>query len=274
MIYKKFIFLFSFILFSGSFLSAEASQLDSIKNSEVLKVAVDNGLKFLSYKDSRSGEYKGLEPTLARMIAKEIYEDVEVDFIPLTASNREKLIENDDADLIIGSYTITDERKKKYDISAPYFITNVSVLVNKISNITKVEDLLGKTVGVIKNSTSAKDLVRYLVSKDLIDKESFNENEFSTIEWNNKISFFIYDTHKQAVAAMEKDEIQGYCVDDVILNSFLNNETRLIEDSFSPQEYGIVSKKGSDLSVFVDELIQKWKDDGTLDEIIEENRNN
>ena len=60
---------------------------------------------------------------------------------------------------------------------------------------------------------------------------------------------------------------------DKIIDLYYNTEGRTyIEEQFAPQEYGVTTRKGSGLSQVVDDLIQKWKADGTIDALIAENR--
>ncbi len=250
---------------------SEESRLQRIKTNEELRVSVNNDLEILSMQDSKTGDYIGLEPTLARMIAKEIGDKVSVTFITTTPTNRDNMLEIDYADCMIGTYTITEERKQKYDLSSPYFITNISVLVNKNTNIDSVKDLVGKKIGVIQNATAALELVKYMVSKGIIAKEEFDEKTFSADSWNNKISFVSYDTNEAVMEAMEENDVQGFCNDKIILLPHLDVNKKILKDEFAPQAYGIVTPKGSDLSPFIDNLIKKWKDDGTLDRIVEEN---
>lgn len=250
---------------------ADESHLQTIRGYEEFKVAVNNDLKVLSIQDEQSGEYKGLEPTIANMIAKEIGEDVEVNFITITPTNRESILESGYADCMIGTYSISEDRKLRYDISAPYFVTNVSLLVNKQSDINSIEDLIGKKVGVIRNANSAKELVKYMVSKGLIEESLFDEISFVPDTWDNQISFKLYETDDTALESLDKKQIQAFCNDKIILSSFMGEYRKLLKDEFAPQEYGIATRQGSDLSPFIDGLIRKWRDDGTLDNLISEN---
>jgi putative glutamine transport system substrate-binding protein len=250
---------------------AEESRLERIKANEELRVSVNNDLEILSMQDSKTGEFFGLEPTIAKMIAKEIGDKVNVTFITTTPTNRDNMLDIDYADCMIGTYTITEARKQKYDISSPYFITDISVLVNKNSNINSVKDLVGKKVGVIQNATAALELVKYMISKGLIEKDSLNESEFIADTWNNKVSFISYDTNEAVLDAMDENKIQAFCNDKIILLTHLDINKKILKDEFAPQAYGIVSPKGSDLSPFIDNLLKKWKEDGTLDRIVSEN---
>lgn len=261
--------LLGFSLCSHSF--AEDSHLQTIKDYEEFKVAVKNDVRILSMQDERSGEYKGIEPTIANMIAKEIGEDVEVTFITITSANRESILDSGYADCMIGTYTISDDRKLRYDISSPYFESNVTILVHKNSNLNSVADLVGKKIGIIKNSNSAKELVKYMISKGLIDDSQFDEWSFKPELWTDKIAFECYESNQAVLTAMERNYVQGFCCDKVILSSFTDDKLKLLNEEFSPQRYGIVTRQGSDLSTFIDALIRKWHDDGTLEKLVSEN---
>ncbi|WP_281072073.1 transporter substrate-binding domain-containing protein [Succinivibrio dextrinosolvens] len=254
--------------------SADESQLQKIRDNEEFRVAVNNNLQALSIQDENSGEYKGLEPTIANLIAKEIGEDVEVSFIAITPANRESVLESGYADCMIGTYTISEDRKLKYDISSPYFVTNVSLLVNSQSGINSVEDLVGKKIGIILNANSAKELVKYMITKGLIEESLFDESTFKPQNWNDQISFELYESYEALIDALDKNKIQAFCDDRIILNTFAGEKRKIIKDEFAPQEYGIVTKQDSDLSPFIDGLIRKWHDDGTLESLISENIGN
>lgn len=249
---------------------AEDSHLQTIKDYEEFRVAVKNDVRILSMQDERSGEYKGIEPTIANMIAKEIGEDVEVTFITITSANRESILDSGYADCMIGTYTISDDRKLRYDISSPYFESNVSILVHKNSNLNSVADLVGKKIGIIKNSNSAKELVKYMISKGLIDDSQYDEWSFKPELWTDKIAFECYESNQAVLTAMERNYVQAFCCDKVILSSFTGDNLKLLSEEFSPQRYGIVTRQGSDLSPFIDALIRKWHDDGTLEKLVSE----
>lgn len=70
---------------------------------------------------------------------------------------------------------------------------------------------------------------------------------------------------------MEAEEVQGFCNDKIVLLTHQDVNKKILKEEFAPQSYGIVTPKGSDLSQFIDNLIKKWKADGTLDRITAEN---
>ena len=60
-----------------------------------------------------------MEIDLAKKIAKEL--KVKVNFIAVTPQTREALMDNGTIDMLIATYTITDERKASYAMSTPYY---------------------------------------------------------------------------------------------------------------------------------------------------------
>ena len=71
--------------------------------------------------------------------------------------------------------------------------------------------------------------------------------------------------------ALSAGEVDAFCVDKSILAIYKTEGRSYIDDKFSPQEYGVATTKSSGLSAYVDELIQGWLADGTIDSLITEN---
>ena len=65
-------------------------------------------------------------------------------------------------------------------------------------------------------------------------------------------------------------DVDAFCVDKSILANYKTDGRSFIADSFSPQEYGVATKKGSELSGEVEALITEWLADGTIDGMIKE----
>ena len=63
----------------------------------------------------------------------------------------------------------------------------------------------------------------------------------------------------------------AFCVDKSILAVYNTDTRSYIEEEFAPQEYGVATTKGSGLSTVVEDLIQEWLADGTIDGFIAEN---
>ena len=251
--------------------SSEALSADvqAIVDRGVLKVGVKNAVKGFSFQDTLTGEYTGLEDSLAEMIAEHL--GVDVEFTTVTAATRGELLDSGDIDCVLATFTITDERKKSWDFSTPYYTDYVSVLVEDASGIKELADLKDKVVGVSSGSTSARALVQAMIDASVISGDSFDADTFNADTWKDGISFRQYDDYPAISTALSAGEVDGFCVDKSILAIYKTDGRSYIDAEFSPQEYGIATKKGSGFSALCDELVTGWLADGTIDGLIKDN---
>ena len=249
--------------------AAFGTDTQAIVDRGVLKVGVKNAVQGFSFQDTLTGEYKGLEDSLAEMIAE--YLGVDIEFTTVTAATRGELLDSGDIDAVLATFTITDERKKTWDFSTPYYTDYVSVLVEDSTGIKELADLKDKVVGVSSGSTSARALTKAMIDAGVIDGAGFDADSFNADTWKDGISFRQYDDYPAISTALSAGEIDGFCVDKSILAIYKTDGRSYIDAEFAPQEYGIATKKGSDISTVCDDLVQGWLADGTIDQLIKDN---
>ena len=248
---------------------AVSADVQAIIDRGVLKVGVKNAVKGFSFQDTLTGEYTGLEDSLAEMIAEHL--GVDVEFTTVTAATRGELLDSGDIDCVLATFTITEERRKSWDFSTPYYTDYVSVLVEDASGIKELADLKDKVVGVSSGSTSARALVQEMIDEGVITGEGFDADTFNADTWKDGISFRQYDDYPAISTALSAGEVNGFCVDKSILAIYKTEGRSYIDAEFSPQEYGVATKKGSGFSAVCDELVSGWLSDGTIDGLIKEN---
>ena len=254
---------------ASSAAAAFGADTQAIVDRGVLKVGVKNAVKGFSFQDTITGEYSGLEDSLAEMIAEHL--GVDVEFTTVTAATRGELLDSGDIDAVLATFTITDERKKSWDFSTPYYTDYVSVLVEDSTGIRELADLKDKVVGVSSGSTSARALVKAMIDAGVLDGANFDADTFNADTWKEGISFRQYDDYPAISTALSAGEVQGFCVDKSILAIYKTEGRSYIDAEFAPQEYGVATKKGSDFSAVCDELITGWLADGTVGQLIKEN---
>lgn len=235
----------------------------------VLRVGVKNAVIGFGYQDPVTQEYSGLEITLANKIAEHF--GVDVEFTAVTAATRTELLDSGDIDCVLATFTITEERKKSWDFSTPYYTDFVTVLVENASGIKGLGDLVDKKVGVSSGSTSAKALIKAMIDGGIISGDSFSEDTFDPATWNTGITFLQFDDYPTISTALSAGEINAFCVDKSILAAYHTDSRSYIADKFSPQSYGVATKKGSGLTSIVEELITGWMSDGSISGLIAEN---
>lgn len=269
------IMLFSFAGCSGGSSSSDDSGTasdsgTSVTDGGILKVGVKDAVIGFGYKDPLTGEYEGMEIELAEMLADSLgYSDVE--FTTVTAATRTELLDSGDLDCVLATFTITEERKKSWDFSTAYYTDAVTVLVEKADGITDLSGLVGKKIGVSTGSTSAYALVKAMTEKGLLGDYTLPETsaDFDISSFSAEgMSFEQFGDYPAISNAMTAGTVDAFCVDKSILATYKSDDRDYITDTFSPQEYGVATKKDSPLSSKIDELINGWLADGTIDALI------
>lgn len=231
------------------------------------RVGVKQDVYGFGYLDEATGEYSGMEIDLGAMIAEALgYDDVE--YTTVTAATRGQMLDNDELDCVIATFTIKPERLESWDFSTPYYTDAVTVLIETESGITDLAGLKDKVVGVSTGSTSAKALATAMAEAGVID--AFDADAFEIATFKNGVSFKEFDDYPAISLALDAGDVDAFCVDKSILANYKTADRSFIADSFSPQEYGVATKKGSELSAKIEELITGWLADGTIDAEIAE----
>lgn len=232
----------------GSKKESSSSAVEAIKERGVLKVGTEDSAIGFGYLNPDTNEWEGLEVDLGKLIADEL--GVDVEYTAVTTSTRGQLLDSGDLDLVAATFTITDERKLSYDFSEPYYTDAQSVLVLKSSGLKTIDDFDGKKIAMSAGGTE-KDSIEAITDAN--------------------IEFVEFTDFSEAKMALTAGTVDGFAADSSILLSYLDDDTMYIDTKFSPQPYGVATKKGSDLSDYVNDLVKKWAEDGTLGKLVEDN---
>ena len=224
---------------------SNSDQVQAIIERGVLRVGVKQDVPNFGYKNPDSGEFEGLEIDIARKIADEL--GVDIEFTPVTAQTRGPLLDNGQVDLVIATFTITEERKLLYNFTTPYYTDAVGFLVNKDSGIKTFTDLNGKTIGVAQGS-----ITRTLIS-ELADK------------YGIAVNFAELGSYPELSVSLRAHRTDAFSVDQSILSGYIGSKSELMDFSFSASDYGIVTKlSNKDLNNYLNSLVEKWTSDGSL----------
>lgn len=249
-----------------------SADVQAIIDRGVLRVGVKNAVIGFGFQDTLTGEYSGMEISIAEKIAECL--GVDVEYTAVTAATRTELLDSGDIDCVLATFTITEERRESWDFSTPYFTDHVTVLVENASGISSLADLVGKKVGVSSGSTSARSLVSAMIENGVIAGEGFDVETFDPATWTDGIAFRQYDDYPTISTGLSAGEVDAFCVDKSILAIYNTDSRSYIAEEFAPQEYGVATTKGSGFSSLVDELVQGWLSDGTIAGFIAENNLN
>ncbi|GFP74390.1 transporter substrate-binding domain-containing protein [Clostridium fungisolvens] len=238
---------------SNSGTSGKPADIQKIIDRGTLKVGVKVDVPKYGYKDPSTGKIDGFEIDIAKAVAKKILGDEnKVDLQAVTAKTRGPLLDSGEIDMVAATFTITEERKKSYNFSDPYFTDGVGLLVKKDAGISSFKDLNGKKIGVAQSSTTKKAL------QEEADKQGI------------KVTFSEFASYPEIKTALSSGRVDCFSVDGAILLGYLDDNTKILSDKFSPQNYGIASKKdNTELAKVINETIAEMKSSGDLQKLID-----
>ena len=226
--------------------------VQEIVDRGVLRVGVKQDLPNFGYRDPESNQYTGMEVEIAKKVAAEL--GVDIEFTPVTAQTRGALLDNGQLDMVIATFTITEERKELYNFTTPYYTDAVGFLVRKDSNIqSSWEALDGLTIGVTQGSIQWGLLEEIAAEKGI------------------ELNFRELGSNSEVVVALAAHRVDAFSIDQSILSAFLGKTNELLDLQYQPSEYGIVTKKSNtDLATYLDGLVEDWTEDGTLQAIYDD----
>ena len=229
-----------------------SADVKAIQDRGVLRVGVKADVPKFGFKDPKTEEFEGFEIDLAKALAKEILGDEsKVEFTAVNAKTRGPLLDNGEIDMVLATFTITEERKKTYNFTDAYFVDHVGLLVKKDAGIKSLADLDGKKIGVAQSSTSKKAVQAEADAKGI------------------KLEFSEFATYPEIKAALDSGRVDCFSVDKSILFGYLDDNTVILDDEFSPQEYGIATKlTNKGLAELVNNKVNDMLDSGEMDTIL------
>ena len=217
-----------------------------------LRVGVKMDVPGFGYFNPATRKLEGLEIDLAHTMADLIIGKKDaIHFVTTTGMTKEALLTNEKVDLIIGTYTITEDRRNIVNFSRPYYTDEIGFLVLKDSGLRTMEDVSGKTVGVTRASTAFSAFDK---NPDLI---------------NGGMTLQAFASYPEIQNALLNGEIDVFSADKSILTGYMNDKTVRLEGGVQPQPYGIGSMlSDKEFAKEIDKLLGKLIEDGTLDKIL------
>lgn len=154
--------------------------------------------------DYGGGEAAGYSVDLCKYIASMAVKtlgktSIKVNFVPVTASDRFEAIRSGKIDILCGATTKTLSRAEIVGFTQPTFVTGGTLLSRKDAVVEKIEDLGGKSVAVVSDTTTILTLEKIL-AKLSIEAEVIPVTSTS-----------------QGMTLLERGEIDALAADQVVL---------------------------------------------------------
>lgn len=219
-----------------------------------LIVGVDQSTNLFGSRNPATGQLEGFDVDLARELARSIFGDPnQVDLRVVTAAQRETALQEGQVDMVVRTYSITCDRKKKVGFSTPYYIAKQRILATKNSGIRTAADLSGKRVCAVKGTTSLAALFALDPRPTL----------YGVGQWTD------------CLVMVQQGQVDAISTDDVVLSGLLAQDRRnleLVGASIGDEPYGVgVKLENQDLVRFVNGALDQMREDGTWERLYQAN---
>ena len=226
---------------------AKSSWASHIKQAGTLRLGTTQTSNLFSLRNEKDGKLRGFDAGLALLLTRYILGDEnKYQFAQVNSSTREQVLINNQADMVIATYSITPARAEKIAFAGPYYASQSGVLVKSNNKaIQSYQDLAGKKVATQAGSTGPAILAEF-APKAVVQE---------------------FQTHQEALDGLRQGRVDAYVTDYTLLLNALSlgaTQARLAGAPFAAQDlYGVGLPKGSDGVAFVNAFLKKIEADGT-----------
>ncbi|MBS4179415.1 amino acid ABC transporter substrate-binding protein [Lederbergia citrea] len=219
------------------------------EQDNTLVIGIDDKFAPMGFRDENN-EIVGFDIDYARAAVEKM--GYTPKFQPIDWKTKESELSSGRIDLIWNGYTITDERKEKVLFTKPYLKNAQVVATLAKSDITKLDDLSGKVVGLQSLSSAADALNSNPVISKIKTVTEFADNVL-------------------ALTDLKTGRMDAVVIDEVVIDYYMSKEKdtfKLLDESLAPEEYGVGVKKGNEkLLQKLQKALDEMNEDGTAAEI-------
>ncbi|HEX6485565.1 MAG TPA: glutamate ABC transporter substrate-binding protein [Nocardioidaceae bacterium] len=222
----------------------DGTRMKELAESGKLTIGVKYDQPGIGFKGAADDMPKGFDPEIGKILAASLGIKAEdITWKETISDNREPFLQSGEVDLVIASYSITDERRAVVGQAGPYYVTGQQLLVKKGSDIKSVDDIKGKEVCSVTGSTSL----------DNVEAKGAKPRGF--------------DTYSECVDQVLNGTVDSMTTDGAILLGYVAehpDDLEVVGDPFSEERYGIgYSKKYPEMCQWINDTVKKAEDDGT-----------
>jgi polar amino acid transport system substrate-binding protein len=215
---------------------------------KVLKVGTEPTFAPFEFQKEGSKEFTGFDMDLIRAIGKQL--NMKVEILNMGFDALIPAINAGNIDLAIAGMSITPDRQKAVDMSDPYYVAGLVVVVGKDNGAIKsVNDLNNKTIAVQIGTTGADRAAKIPGAK----VKNFNTNDQLFLELKNK-----------GVDAVINDKP---VVEYFLATGGGKDYAKIVGDTMEAESYGISLKKNSPLTKEINKALLDLKKNGEYDKI-------
>lgn len=237
---------------SGTDVDVAEGAADDFDDGTRMKELADSGkvvigVKFdqpgIGFKGATDSMPQGLDPEIGKILAADLgIAPEDITWKETISDNREPFIQGGQVDLVIASYSITDERRAVVGQAGPYYVTGQQLLVRSDSDIDSLDDVKGTEVCSVTGSTSLEN----------IEAEGAKPRGF--------------DTYSECVDQVLNGTVDAMTTDGAILLGYAAqnpDQLKVVVEPFSEERYGVgYSLDHPEMCEWITDTIEDAYDDG------------
>ena len=228
----------------------DGTRMKELAEAGSVKIGVKFDQPGLGFKDAASDTPTGFDVEMAKILAGDlgIAED-DIDWVETISDNREPFLQDGTVDLVLASYSITDERRAVVGQAGPYMISGQQLLVKSDSDIASVDGVKGKEVCSVTGSTSLE-----------------------TIEAEGAKGVGL-DTYSDCAQKVLDGSVEAMTTDGTILAGLAaqnEGELKVVGEEFSEERIGVgYPKEAPEMSQWIVDSLTEANEEGTWAEAFE-----
>jgi polar amino acid transport system substrate-binding protein len=228
-----------------------ADTLKTIKDRGTIVVAIDFTHPPYGMLNTKA-EQTGTDFDIAKLIASDL--GVKLQVLPVNGPNRIPFLLTDKADIVIASFSITDDRKKVIAFTRPYATEPILILAPGKDSIKSPSDLAGKSVAVARGNTADLDLTNVIKEKDVKDVQI--------------VRYLDEATARTAVSSGQQNIFAASLADAIAVKQASPNEHFEFQFRMSEDPLGIgVRQDDTELLTWLNDWVGKNLKNGKLNDI-------
>jgi glutamate transport system substrate-binding protein len=223
------------------------STMAKLAEAGAVKVGVKIDQPGIGFRRPGADAPEGFDIEIAKIVAAKLgIEPDGIEWVETVSKNREPFLQKGTVDLVLASYSITDERREVVGQAGPYYVTGQQLLVSEEDKgtITGPEKLDGKKVCSVTGSTSIK-----------------------TVEEEYDATPAPFATYSECVQQLLNGQVDAVTTDGAILLGYAAEQPDKLEvvgPEFSEERYGIGYKKDdAAMCEFLDKTLTESFQDGS-----------
>lgn len=200
-----------------------------------------------------AGEFEGIDVEIAQAIADKLGLELRIDDMDFDAALL--AARNGKSDMVMAGVSVTEDRLVNLDFSDSYATGIQVVIVPEDSDITSVDDLTGKMIGVQRGTTGD------LYCSDTVENGGFGAENVTP-----------YDNGLTAVQALMNGQVDCVVIDNAPAQEFVaaNPGLKILDTEYVNEDYAIGVKKGNtQLLNAINGALEELKADGTVQSIVD-----